>query len=168
LPTRNSSCLRPTHVTPRFALRKWGHSGQHGLGFAIERWQRSVRIASFGSGLVRTARTINLDKHKDERRSVVTESSIQAPTPWNPRFNQLRKGSRVTPQLPVRRPVLRSSSATEDGSLGEGGSSAITHGLPVTPKRPRRLIGCRATQSLPQAAYRARRPDILCRQFGRE
>jgi hypothetical protein len=156
LPTRNSSCLRPTHVTPRFALRKWGHSGQHGLGFAIERWQSSARMASFGSGSVRTARTINLDKHKDERRSVVTESSIQAPTPWNPRFNQLRKGSRVTPQLPVRR------------SLGEGGSSAITHGLPVMPKRPRRLIGCRATQSLPQAAYRARRPDILRRQVGRE
>ncbi len=98
MPTRNSSCLRPTHVTPRFALRKWGHSGQHGLGFAVEHWQRSAWMASFGSGLVRTAPTINLDKHRDERHSVVTRSSIQAPTPRNPRFNQrsttrqLRKG----------------------------------------------------------------------------
>ena len=65
-------------------------------------------MASFGSGLVRTARTINLDKHRDERHSVeaateLLNPAIQAPTPRNPRFNQLRKRSRVTPQLSVRR-----------------------------------------------------------------
>ena len=64
-------------------------------------------MASFGSGLVRTARTINLDKHRDERHSVdaATELLTQHPcsNTYGPSFNQLRKGSRVTPQLPVRR-----------------------------------------------------------------
>jgi len=36
-------------------------------------------MASFGSGLVRTARTINLDKRRDERHSV--EAATELPNP---------------------------------------------------------------------------------------